>query len=171
MAIAPEYFVLDGGVNPDGSTSLPRRPSTDDLGGDTKEDDDELPPDDVTMPTAAGHNQSAKVIAGLARVAAACKVEIDFTAGVPYVKGCSAFGSLVTKATFGTPADNGNGDTTLSWPADTFPPAEISPNGLTLYSNSTQVVAGHVELLTNGIRVRTFVNGVAANVPWSIHIN
>lgn len=167
---APEFLVFDGGTGDEG-TELPRRPSTEDLGGDDKLDDAEFPPDPVEHPTAAGHNQMVKVLAALAKTAAACKLEVDFSAGVPFVAAASALGSSVALSTFGTPTDNGNGDTTVSWPANTFPPFTISPNGLTLYSSSTQVVAGHVEKLTNGIRVRTFVNGAAANVPWSINLN
>ncbi len=167
---APEFCVFDGGTSDEG-TELPRRPSTDDLGGDDKLDDADFPPDPVEHPTAAGHNQIVKVIAGLSRTAAACKLEIDFSGGAPFVKDAGGLSSNIIQATFETPTDNGNGDTTVSWPADTFPPAIVSPNGLTLYSSSTQVVAGHVQKLTNGIRVRTFVNGVATDVPWSINLN
>lgn len=168
--LPPDFCVFDGGTGDEG-TELPRRPSTDDLGGDEKLDDAEFPPDPVEHPTAAGHNQLVKVVAALSRTAAACKLEVDFSSGVPFVKNVTALGSAVALSTFGTPTDNGTGDTTVSWPANTFPVETISPNGLTLYSSSTQVVAGHVEKVTNGIRVRTFVNGAAANVPWSISLN
>ena len=173
--LPPEFCVFDGGTGDEGA-ELPRRPGTDDLGGDQKLDDAEFPPDPVEHPTAAGHNQNVKVVVALARTAAACKLEVDFNgSGVPFVKAVTALGSAVAIATFGTPADNGTGDTSVSWPANTFPIEGISPNGLTLYSSSTQPTTGHVEKLTNGIRVRTFLwSGSAwalSNIPWSININ
>jgi hypothetical protein len=171
MAKAPQYLVFDGGTDLDGGTSLPRRPSTDDLGGDTKLDESPEPPDDITMPTAAGHNQIVKVTAAVAKTAASCKLEIDFSGSTPFVAAAAGMGSTIIPSTFGIPTDNGVGDTSVTWPANTFPPFTISPNGLTLYSSSTQVVAGHVQKITNGIRVRTFVNGAAADVPWSINLN
>jgi hypothetical protein len=167
---APLFLVFDGGTDA-GGTELPRRPSTDDLGGDQKQDDAEFPPDDVEHPTADGWNQLVKVVAALSKTAACCKLEIDFSGGAPFVTAASGLGSGIKQSTFGTPTDNGTGDTTVSWPANTFPPFTISPNGLTLYSSSTNVVAGHVQKLTNGIRVRTFVNGAASDVPWSINLN
>ena len=167
---APTYLTWDGG---DGT--LPRRPSADDLGGDEKLDNDEKPPDDVEHFTAGGWNQKVKQHAALARVSAACKIEVRFDGGgVPFVNRFTAAGTLVTLGTF-SPTDNGNGDTTITWPANTFPPNTISPNGLTLYSSATNPVAGQVEEVTNGIRVRTFAwSGSAwalSNIPWSININ
>lgn len=170
MSLPPEFCVFDGGTGLEGP-EVPRRPSTDDLGGDEKLDDAEFPPDPREHPTAAGHNQMVKVLVALARTAVACKLEIGFSGNAPYIAALTALGSAVSLATFGTPTDNGPGDTTVSWAADALPPATISPNGLTLYSSSTQQVTGHVQKLTNGIRVRTFVNGAAADVPWSINLN
>ena len=166
---APEYFIFDGGTDAEGAHP-PRRPSVDDLGGDETVDDLEFPPDPREHPTAAGHNQTVKVVAAIGRTAASAKIEVRFNTGTPFVNRCTGLGSAIATSTF-SPADNSTGDTTITWPAGTFPDFEISPNGLTLYSSSTQVVAGHVEEVTNGIRVRTFVNGAAADVAWSICLN
>jgi hypothetical protein len=152
------------------ASELPRRPSTDDMGGDNKVDDEEAPPDDVEHFTADGWNQKAKQIPAIAKTVASCKLEVRFATGAPYVARASAPGSNVALATF-TPTDNGVGDTTIVWPADTFPPHVCSPTGLTLLSSSTSVVAGHVEEVANGVRVRTFVGGSAADVPWTLAIN
>ena len=170
MSLAPEYLVFDGGTNPDGSTSLPRRPTTEDLGGAEKEDDDEFPPDEVTMPEAGGHNQAVKVVARLAAVAPAAKLEIRFTGSTPFISRAIGLGTAIVPALF-TVVDHGLGDTEITWPADTFPPATIAPCGLTPISSSTNPVTAHFEEVTNGIRVHTFVNGVAADVPWSIFLN
>lgn len=167
---APTYLTWDGG---DGS--LPRRPSADDLGGDEKLDNDEKPPDDGEHFTAGGWNQKVKQLKALARVASPAKIEVRFDGGgAPFVNGFTAAGTLITGATF-APTDNGNGDTTIAWPANTFPVADVPPNALTLYSAGTSPITGHVEVLTNGIRVRTFLwNGsawVATNIAWSINLN
>lgn len=169
-SLAPDYLVFDGGTNPDGTVSSPRRPSTDDLGGAEKLDDDEFPPDPVEMPDAGGHNQTTKVVSRIAGMTAAAKLEVRFASGAPYVNRADGLGTAIDPDTF-TPTDNGTGDTTIEWPADTFPPEVVSPNGLTLYSSSTNPVTGHVEEVTNGVRVRTFVNGVAADVDWSLNLN
>jgi hypothetical protein len=166
---APSFLTFDGGTG-DAGPELPRRPSTDDLGGDDKQDNNENPPDDVEHFTAGGWNQIVKVLSALARTAAACKIEVRFSGGAPVIQRVSALGSAITTATF-TPTDNGMGDTTITWPADTFPPHVCSPTGLTLFSSSTNVVDGHVEEVTNGIRVRTKSGGAAADIPFTIEIN
>jgi hypothetical protein len=164
---APEYLTWEGDSEDD---VAPRRPSTDDVGGDAKEDDAEFPPDDVVHFTSAGWNQKAKQIPAIAKVAAACKLEVRITAGAPAVSRVSSPSSLVEPATF-TPTDEGTGDTSVEWPEDTFPPHVCSPTGLTFLSSSASSVTGHVEEIANGIRVRTFIAGVAADVDWTITIN
>ncbi len=166
---APEFCTWEGGTGVDG-TELPRRPSIDDLGGDAKQDNKEFPPDDVEHFTSAGWNQKVKQLAALARVTPACVLEIRFSGGAPYVARCSAASSTVTIATFGTPTDNGTGDTTVLWPANTFPPAVLSPSGLTLLVTTSADRAGDVEEVANGIRVRTKAGGAATDIPFTIQI-
>ncbi len=166
---APAFSTWEGGTGSSG-TELPRRPSTDDLGGDAKQDNNEAPPDDVEHFTAAGWNQKVKQLAAIARVVPACVLEIRFSGGAPYVARFSAASGNVTLATFGTPTDNGTGDTSVFWPANTFPPAVLSPSGLTLLSSSTAVLDGHVEEVANGIRVRTKSAGSATDIPFTVCI-
>ncbi len=172
MSLAPDFLVFDGGLNDEGVAELPRRPSVDDLGGDEKQDDDEFPPDPVEHPTAAGHNQQVQVVAALSRVAAACKIEIRFNAGVPYMARVTALGTAVAIATF-TVADNGTGITTVTWPANTFPPHAVSPSGLTFLvdADTADVISGHVFEVTNGVKIRTKQAGSAANIAFALHIN
>ena len=167
---APKFNTWEGGLG-DAGLELPRRPSIDDVGGDQKLDNDENPPDDVEHFTAGGWNQKAKQIAALARTAASCKLEVRFDGGgAPYVARATSPNSKITPATF-SKVDNGNGDTTITWPADTFPPFACSPTGFTLLSSSTSVVTGQVEEIANGVRVRTHVAGVLTNVPWTLTLN
>lgn len=169
MSSAPQFSTWDGGTG-DSGTELPRRPSTDDLGGDAKQDNHEAPPDDVEHFTAAGWNQLVKQVAALARVAASSKIELRFTGSTPFVSRVTSPRSDVTIATF-TLTDNGAGDTSVVWPADTFPPTACSPTGLTLISSSTAVLDGHVEEIANGIRVRTKSAGAATDIPWTIEVS
>ncbi len=165
----PTWNTWDGGTGPDGA-ELPRRPSIDDLGGDAKQDNYEHPPDDAEHFTARGWNQLVKQVAALAKVAPSCKLEVRFSGGTPSVVRFSSPRGGLSLATFQA-TDNGVGDTTITWPADTFPDAVCSPTGLTLLSNAGAVVDGHVEEVTNGIRVRTRSGGAATDVPWTVEIN
>lgn len=165
---APTFNTWEGGTGDDGP-ELPRRPSTDDLGGDAKQDNSKYPPDDVEHFTAAGWNQLVKQAAALARVTPACVLEVRFSSGTPYVARCSAASSNVSIATF-TPTDNADGDTTIAWPADTFPPAVLSPSGLTLLVTTSADRAGDVEEVSSGFRVRTKAGGVATDIPFTIQI-
>ncbi len=165
----PDFCTWDGGTTDEGAEP-PRRPSSEDLGGDEKLDSEEAPPDAKEHFTSQGWNQKVKQLVALARMSAAAKFKVSFSGGAPQIEQGAGCKATVTTTTF-SPTDNGTGDTTVTWPADTFPPEIVSPNGLTLYSSSAQVVSGHVQLVTNGVRVRTFVNGVASDVPWSINLN
>lgn len=170
MAIAAEHLTWDG----DGGSELPRRPSTDDLGGDAKLDDDDFPPDDVEHPTAAGHNQIVKQLAALGRAACAAKLDVRFDSGDPYVSSVTGPRSDLEIDTF-TPTDNGDGDTSIEWPANAFPAQQVRPTGLTLFQvgliNGAEAMTGYVEEITNGIRVRTFAAGSPRDIDWTIEIN
>lgn len=165
---APAFLTWDGDP---ANAIVPRRPSVEDAGGDQKLDAiNVLPPDPIEHATAAQWNQQSKQIAALARVAESCKLEIRFSSGAPFVQNAPSPGTLIALSTF-TVVDNGTGDTSITWPAETFPPHACSPTGLTMISSSTSVVAGHLQEITNGIRVRTFVAGTPTDVPWTVDIN
>jgi hypothetical protein len=161
---AIDYLSWDGDATTD-----PHRPSTDDLGGDDKLDDAEYPPDPVEHPTAAGWNQIVKQVAALARGAEAAKIEVRFVAGVPAIARASGPSSAIIPALF-TVIDNGVGDTTITWPANTFPTHQCSPTGLTLLSSLLDL-SGSVEEIVNGFRVRTRDAGAFADVGFTICIN
>lgn len=164
---APNFNTWNGGIGADGP-ELPRRPSVDDLGGDQKQDNNEAPPDDQEHFTAGGWNQKVKQISASARVTASCLLDVQFDGSAPFLAAFSCPRDNLTSATF-TLTDNGTGDTSITWPADTFPPHVISPSGFTPFGSA--VVDGRVEKITNGIRVRTRSAGSAADVPFTIHIN
>lgn len=166
---APEYNTWQGDP---GNGIVPRRPSTDDMGGDDLQDDQEKPPVEGEMATAAAWDQIVKQIASLARTAHSCGIEVKITAGTPAVTRAWAPNPSIVPATF-TPLDNGPGDTSVTWPPNTFPESNGPPTGLTILSNSTATtsIRFHVEEIANGIRVRTSINGAAADLDWSINLN
>lgn len=159
---APDYFTWAGDDDND-----PRRPSTDDLGGDEKEDNAAYPPDPVTMPTAAGWNQQVQQIAALAKMASACKLDVRYTAGAPAIYAAVTPNPDITVATF-TVTDSGTGVVLIEWPANTFPPERIRPNGLTIHSADATAKTGHVERTANGIRVRLFAVSTAADLDFTV---
>lgn len=161
------YLTWDGDV---ANGVLPRRPSTDDLGGDQYEDDAESPPDLHEFPSAADFNQLVKQIAALSKCVAAAKIETRFNAGAPFIQRASGPGTAIVPSLF-TVVDNGVGDTSVTWPVNTFPTPQISPSGLTVFSSAATHAEGQIEEITNGIRVRTFQNAVAADLPWTAEIN
>lgn len=166
MSIAPEHLTWQGSPSDD---VAPRRPSTDDLGGDEKIDDAEYPPNDKEHPTAGGWNQQVRQIVAIAQVTSACKLEIRYSSGAPFVARVASPSPDVTPATFDV-TDNGTGDVSITWPADTFPPHGCSPTGLTPLSTSTRL--GSVEEISNGIRVRFFdTEADPADTDFTICIN
>lgn len=166
MAVAPDFLTWTG----DGGENTPRRPSTDDLGGDDKQDDAEYPPDDVQMPTAAAWNQLVKQAAALAQCVPACVLEVRFSGGAPFIARVTSPNPAIVAATFDV-TDEGTGDTTIEWDANTFPPAPVSPSGLTVLSDTTTAVSAVVEEVANGIRVRTMDDGSPADLAFTIHLN
>lgn len=143
----------------------PRRPSIDDLQLDDKVDDDVDPPTDPAMPTADEANQQADQIAAAHKVLSLALVSVQITAGTPSVVQSSVMPSAVPVWTV---TDNGPGDTTITWPAGSFPSAVV-PAGAWL----TQDVDATITCLAvaNGVRVRTRVAGTLtdANFCFSLY--
>lgn len=161
----PNYFTWDGDP---GNSVLPFRPSTDDLGGDNLRDDLVEPPVEGEMPTAGGWNQRAMQVAALAAMTPAAKVYVKITASVPAVQAVIAPGSGIIPGTF-TPTDNGTGDTTLTWPAGTFPGSAMPPEGSLIGSGgSTPTLIA--QPLTHAVRVRTQLAGAATDIDFVVTI-
>lgn len=120
---APDHYVYDGHA---GSSTAPRRPTEADLGGTGFVDDQEYPPDPTTMPNAAMAIQQVKALAGIARVSPVAIIGVTFSGGTPSISEFRVAGTLVVAGDL-TVTDNGNGDTTIEWPADTFPASSTHP--------------------------------------------
>jgi hypothetical protein len=142
---APEDFVYD--------MTVPRRPTEDDM--------DPATVDVVPLPLpgqlyAAQMNQRGKCIAAIGRVSPVAIMVVDFAAGAPYVDRLTCC-SIVLQIADLSLTDNGNGDTTIEWPANTFPTSVADMEAFVCTDGSwLQPTAVAV---TNGVRVKTRNSG------------
>lgn len=151
----PAQCVFD--INP------PRRPGIDDVGGAAKIDDAESPPDPVEMPTAADDNQHQNLLVRYGMVIPVAIITVHYTAGAPAVFKVTSPRVAVVPGTF-TVGDNGTGDCSLTWAANTFPAPLADP-----IANATgaTIGKGSAEAIANGIRVRMAnAAGAAADINF-----
>jgi hypothetical protein len=99
-----------------------RRPSLDDMGGASCEDDAKNPPDPETMATAAQYNQIQGQCQALAKVAASFILGVTNDGTGAGIYSLSATGTNITTGTF-TVARTGTGIVQITWPSGTFPTA------------------------------------------------
>lgn len=130
----------------------PRRPSLDDIGGATLADDAAYPPHKATMPYADQLNQCQTQIERLAAITEVVTLSVTFAAGVPSV---SQFTAMRTTTVIGdfTVTDNGPGDTTITWPASTFPTSTGGP--MVTINEDVDALAPRALLVALGVRVVT----------------
>ena len=150
---AIEYPPYDG----DGASIAPHLPSIADLGGDAKENDPAEPPDPVTMPDARDHNALVRTVSSHGRVTAAMLLSVAFSGGAPYVYAMTTKHSSLDSGDL-TLTDNGTGDTTIEWPADSFPVDGVQPFGLTM-NELLSVYRQNAAPVSNGVRVVTTDSG------------
>lgn len=146
----------------------PRRPSLEDMGGAGLEDDQDDPPDALTMPSAAAMNQGERQIAAAHAVLPVATVWLRVSGGNHVV---DSFASLTTliDGTDLVVTVNGTGDTSITWPANSFPAplGPPRPGGIT----GTTIGQMAVESITNGFRVRTAnATGTATTLPCAVDV-
>lgn len=152
-----DIAAIDGG---------PRRPSLEDVGGATLQDDAMYPPDPTTMPYAAQLNQLQKQAAAVGEVVPALVFSVEFTAGDPIIVSASGPRTSLVIADL-TPTDNGVGDTTITWPANTFPPEVAGPE-VSINEDTGALTGGNVVAVTNGVRVRTYNAGGPLDLAFTV---
>lgn len=130
----------------------PRRPTADDVDA-TLEDDGVYPPA-TGMPYADQLNQGLKLARACGLMIYVAKIEVHFAAGTPSVYGVNAANDSIVPGTF-TVTDNGSGDTTITWPADTFPIATLSPTASVVDTSHGSWLQPTCSTVTNGVRVKT----------------
>jgi len=146
------------------------RPGLTDVGGGAKEDDQEYPPDPVTMPCADDANQSAFLLAGYGQVIPPIGVTIEFAAGVPQIKYLAAVDYNLAAGDL-TVVDNGVGDTTVYIAATKVPARFLDPRGATINDAATQGTiraAPYAAGANIGVRVYTYDAGVATDLGFSV---
>lgn len=153
MADAPDYFVYDGDPLAVPTPVLPRRPSVDDAGGENKLDDARRPPDPQTMPTANGHNQDSRLHAAECKLIGTHGFSVEFPAGVPGLTKFVAMSPALDSSVV-TVVDNGVGDTSFTWPANTFPPQALRTPSVQI-NEDVAALAPCAIAIANGIRIKT----------------
>lgn len=165
MASALDYYSYDG----DSVAGItPHRPSLDQLGGDKWINDPKYPPDPETMPYAEAMIQNNQVVSGLCRINGVAKISVSFAAGTPSVAYFKAMGTLVAIANL-TVTDNAAGDTSVTWPAGTFPVREMNPDSLTI-NEDVAITEMRALPIANGVRVITKAGGVATDAGWTVTV-
>ncbi len=144
----------------------PRRPSLADVGGATLEDDTERPPDKSKHPYSNQLNQWAKQIAAMGGVVPSLVLSVEITAGTPAVVAFACPRGDLEIDDFDVD-DNGTGDTTITWPADTFPP-ELTRPTVTINQDTSALVGGNAVAVTNGVRVRTYDGSGAEDLHFTV---
>jgi hypothetical protein len=144
----------------------PRRPSLADVGGATLEDDTEYPPNRETMIYADEANQWQMQIVAMGGVVPSLVLSVEISGGTPAVVAFTCPRDDLEIDDF-TVTDNGTGDTTITWPADTFPP-ELTRPELTINQDVGALVGGTAVPVTNGVRVRTYDGSGAEDLHFTV---
>jgi len=138
----------------DGVSIDPHLPSTDNLGGTLKEDEGPVP-DPQSMPCANDQNTVNYCVAAQGRTSPSMVISIDFNSGDPYVYGLTTTNSGLDSGDISL-TDNGNGDTSIEWPASSFPVVNgVLPHGLTMNDSSIVIERTYADPIANGVRVKT----------------
>lgn len=145
---APNFLVYEGdpsnGINP-------YRPGINDVGGAAKIDDQNAPPDPVTMPTAAEWNEFSLLLVAFAKVTGAALLYVT-NAGTPAISGLRAASSIILTADFAI-VDHGAGDTEITSPATKI----MAPFACLAFPQAAGDLRASARLngTGNGIRVET----------------
>lgn len=146
----------------------PRRGSLQDFGGATVENEDPLP-DEATMPCADMLNGLQRAVAAHEKAVFTLGISVTFDGGgAPVVSQVTGGPEAAIISTI-TPTDNGNGDTTLSWPAGTFADHLLPPT--VSINEDVDALAPRAFYVANGVRVKTKNDsGVATNMAFTVII-
>jgi hypothetical protein len=160
-----DYFTYEG----DGASINPHRPGIADVGGAALADDQEKPPIPTEMPTADDWNQISKLATYSCRVLPVAVVSVSFSSGTPVCAYFQAINPNLTSTDI-TLTDNGNGDTSITWAAGTFPVRNLNAAGLTLNENAA--IDEHMALpITNGVQVITESGGAGTDCAFTVYIH
>lgn len=130
--------------------ALPRRPGTDDFNGINKQDDAAYPPDPQIHPNAAEWNTIEWIMLSLGRVIPVAVITVDGGA-TPTITAFGCVRKTVTTGSF-TVVRNSAGNVSITWAANTFPPAAAKPMAC-LNEGPGEIAVNNI---ANGIQVFTY---------------
>lgn len=169
----------DGNPNLSPPVTTPYRPGTADFNNLALQDDQEDPPGDPTLPSAALMNGQSGAIVAMARVVANAIVSIIFSGGPQFDSATATPTNVVSNpisSTFTvvrTPGGSMAGDIFIYWPASALPAAQLTrPKG---YLNGATPGSICVDRFTNGgntgVRVVTYNTSASpADLPFTVEI-
>jgi len=148
--------------------TIPHRPGESDLLNGTKTNATPVVP--PHMPAAEEFTQFARQLEQLAKMSPIIRISIAFSGSTPSINSVVCVRNDILSANF-TVTDNGVGDTSITWPASTFPASNTQPMA-TLNGGAVGAhAAPDVVAISNGVRVRTFdVDTSAADVPFTVEV-
>ena len=151
-----------------GDLEEPRRGSLQDFGGATLEDDEDFAPDKNTMLYADLGNGLQRGVAAHEKCVFSVGISVTFSGGGPVVSQVTGGAAAAVIDTI-TPTDNGDGDTTLSWPAGTFPAHILQPAAF--INADTDALAPRAFYVANGVRVKTKApDGTPTDMAFTVHV-
>lgn len=151
-----------------GDLEEPRRGSLQDFGNATLEDDEDFAPDKNTMLYADLGNGLQRGVAAHEKAVFKVGITVTFSGGSPVVSQVTGGPAAAVVDTI-TPGDDGDGDTTLTWPAGTFAAAILGP----MASLNDDTFGGGITVkpIANGVRVRTWTGAsTPADRPFTVTI-
>lgn len=166
MQPPPNGSTWDGNPNATPPVTTPYRPGLDDVAGGALANGNP-PPNPQTHPSAEVLNTVSKTMIAMGKVVANAVITVDFNAGAPFIAAVSAASSGIAPGTF-TPTDNGAGDTSITWPAGTFPPAVADPT--MSINGDVEIDRQRVVTITNGVRVKTKLGTTGTDVRYTVVI-
>lgn len=149
----------------------PRRPGINDVGGGAKTQSAAYPPDPATKPTADDVNQWQFQLVAIAGMIPCATITVANSGSPAMTDVASPIDAVAGHTTSGdvlTVTDNGVGDTSITWAANTFPPPIGKPKAYVTGATTAEIA---VDAITNGVRIRTKDNtGAAVDVPFVVDV-
>jgi len=132
-----------------GSPQTPHRPSVDDFDGCSCINATN-PPDATTMPTAPAWNSIGRTLAAVGRVVPVAVFTVRYLDNTtPIVENVVCTNGALQPVNFQV-TSNGVGDVSITWPADSLPPAACDPIASVGGLTPVAICASNI---TNGVRV------------------
>lgn len=162
----------DGNPNTSPPTTTPYRPGSADFNGIGLQDRADFPPNAQTMPTANLLNTWSATEVVLGRIVP--NMVLSITGGnPPSIALCTAAPTAVNgnPSGFLTLTRNGAGDVSITWPANTFPPAVAWPMAtVNTQQGPTDSRTIAATPITNGVRVTTFNGGGGVDMNFTVSV-